>query len=65
MKFIMEEGVVNVLEQREQIKELLQSECDIRSLDIEVDDDLADIVIAVLNDTELYYQLLNLDIELE
>ncbi|WP_270671038.1 hypothetical protein [Paraclostridium bifermentans] len=62
MKFIMKEGVVNVL--REQIKELLQNECDIRNLDIEVDDDLVEIVIAIIDDSELYYQLLNLDIEL-
>lgn len=61
MKFIMEEGVVNVL--REQIKEILQNECDIRNLDIEVDNNLVDIIIAIIDDSELYYQLLNLDIE--
>lgn len=53
-----------MLEQREKIKELLQSECDIRNLNIEVDDDLVEIVIAIIDDSELYYQLLNLDIEL-
>lgn len=63
MKFIMKEGVVNVLNEREQIKEILQNECDIRNLDIEVDDDLVEIVIAIIDDSELYYQLLNLDIE--
>lgn len=52
-----------MLEQREKIKELLQNECDIRQLDIEVDDNLADIILAVINDSELYYQLLMLDIE--
>lgn len=64
MKFIMKEGVVNVLNEREQIKEILQNECDIRNLDIEVDNNLVDIIIAIIDDSELYYQLLNLDIEL-
>lgn len=63
MKFIMKEGVVNVLNEREQIKEILQNECDIRNLDIEVDNNLVDIIIAIIDDSELYYQLLNLDIE--
>lgn len=62
MKFIMEEGVVNVL--REHIKEILQNECDIRNLDIEVENSIVNIVIAIIDDSELYYQLLNLDIEL-
>lgn len=53
-----------MLNEKEHIKEILQSECDIRNLDIEVDDDLIEIVIAIIDDSELYYLLLNLDIEL-
>lgn len=51
------------MEQREKIKKLLQDECDVRNLDIEVDEKLADIVLAIIIDSELYYQLLMLDIE--
>lgn len=53
---------MHVLEARLELKERLELECYKRGYVMDIDDELLDIIIAVMADAELYDLLLRLDI---
>lgn len=52
-----------MLTNKDYIKEELKKECYLRKINVEIDDELLDLILCVVQDTELYDMILRLDFE--